>query len=195
MPALVEPVTYKVGIGNEDGRVCYVYKDNNLVIATKLQNTLLQVTDIMVIFAIIFAGIITAWNSKLKRDEVIEENKHNEAFLFRYNIIANLKKRNQSMAAGIILGTYVLLRLPWFIASNVENLQLGRKYSIAYKVCGAIYMTRFSAVVILLMLTNKNYRRAFWDVIKPICPCYTLTNRGSFRKSRKAKSSNAKTRK
>ena len=195
MPAILEPVFYEVGPGMEDGRVCYATKnitENNgtsrhRVFATELQQSLLLFTDISVLVMILLCVIITAWNFKLELDEVRENNKHNELHVFRLNIVAEHRKRNFTKAAGIICASFVVLRLPLLIASNVVDLKLGTQFSTAIKVCGIFYIMRFSAIVILFLVTNKNYRRAFWDVIKPICPCYTLNDDGNLKKSIKRK--------
>ena len=167
---LEEGVTFATGGGLEDGRACYAFQNDKMVYLTTLQVPMLVVTEILVLVIVILSCMVVLWVFKQEVDETREKQKSNDLFLFRYNIITEHKKRSLNMSMGIISFAFVVLRLPWLIFAT-SHCQEVQPHDIGYRTSSIFYIMKYNVMVILFGLSNKNFRRAYLDVIKLCFPC------------------------
>ena len=81
--------------------------------------------------------------------------------------VAYRTKQGLYKSTGWFVGSYVILRLPWMIFADAT----ADTFAIGIRIAIILYFTKFSVLFFLFGYTNKNYRNAYSDFIKLICPC------------------------
>ena len=173
IPVWLEKAQFGTGNGNEHGYTCYPKQDGKLVLTTNLEKRYLLATDILVLLTIAICGCIVVWSLKrslekleMARKEAME--KIPEETLAKHKPIIDRMKRKANYSTGALILSYVVLRLPWMIFSEISGNDLN---STGMKTSSLLYFMKFNILFLIFGFARKNYRNAFKDLIKLLCPC------------------------
>ena len=166
IPVWLEESQFGTGNGNEDGYTCYPKQDEKLVITTSLGKRYLLVTDILVLLTIAICGCIVVWSLKTEMKEAKEEIP--EETLVKYKPILDRMKRKANYSTGALILSYVVLRLPWMIFSEISDNDVN---STGMKISGLLYFMKFNILFLIFGFARKNYRNAFKDLIRLLFSC------------------------
>ena len=179
LPVWLERTGFGTSNGSNGGYMCYPEENGKLVVMTNLERDYFLVTDSLVLFFIVISGCIVVWSF---RKEAIEAEKQVAQEHRRQvkSLINQIKKKLMHSAGAIVL-SYVVLRLPWMIVTEIsvtdtysdgrKALSLASSNSLAVKIAILLYFLKFNVLFLYFALTNKNYRHAYGDFMKLICPC------------------------
>ena len=170
--AWVDDIDYDTGSGMEDGRVCYAKEDGERVFLTRRQFPIMLFVEISILVTILLScGILFYQFRKQTYEERDAIKDTHQIRLLRFNLIAAHKKRSLNTSIGIICAAYVILRLPYILITST-HLKVGEDFSYGFYIGGSLYIVRFCMMAFLLGFSNKNYRRAYLDILK-IFSCAT----------------------
>lgn len=166
IPVWLDETQFGTGNGNENGYTCYPKQDGKLVLTTNLEKRYLLATDILVMLTIAIFGCIVVWSLKTEMKEAKEEIP--EETLEKYKPIIDRMRRKANYSTGALILSYVVLRLPWMIFSEISGNDIN---SIGMKTSILLYWMKFNILFLIFGFARKNYRNAFKDLIKLLCPC------------------------
>ena len=166
--SFADNIGYATGTGNENGYFCYTVQNRTKVYLSDLQQEMFLATDILVLLTISISICIILWRFKRDVDKTRETQHTDQLYLFRYNIMIQQKQKSLNFSIGFILLSYVLFRLPWIIFADAH----AESFSVGMRVAIILYYVKFSAPAVLFAFTNKNYRRAYLDILKMAFPCF-----------------------
>ena len=166
IPVWLENTQFGTGNGNENGYTCYPKQDGKLVLTTNLEKRYFLATDILVLLTIAICGCIVVWSLKRERKEAKEEIP--EETLAKYKAIFDRMERKANYSTGALILSYVVLRVPWMIFSGISGNDLN---STGMKTLSLLYFMKFNVLFLIFGFARKNYRNAFKDLIKFLCPC------------------------
>ena len=159
--------------------MCYPKENGTLVIMTNLERNYLLVTDLLVLFFIAISGCIVVWsfqNEAMEAEKQVAQEHRRKV----KDLITQVKKKLMQSAGAIVL-SYVVLRLPWMIVTEIsvtdaysdgrKELSLASSNSLAVKIAILLYFLKFNVLFLFFAFTNKNYRHAYGDFMKLLCSC------------------------
>ena len=157
-------IEFTTGNGSENGYSCYPKSEGKLTLLTDWQKIHFYATDIFVLFIIVISTGIVIWRF---RQEIRETRKRQETD-HRITIMIQRMQQNLNRSSGIIICSYILLRLPWmlFPESNTETFSIGQRISVI------LYFMKFNVLYLLFAFTNINYCRAYLDFLRLLFPCF-----------------------
>jgi hypothetical protein len=164
----LEDVDFTAGSGKEDGYRCYAKEGGKLVFLTDLQFSLFLTNDILVLLTIAISVVILWLSFEKEVKEARKAQENDELGRFRSYQMAYRTKLGLYKSTGWFVGSYVILRLPWMIFADTSAEEFG----IGMRIAILLYFMKFSVLFFLFGYTNKNYRKAYSDFIKLICPCF-----------------------
>lgn len=180
LPKRFEPgIEFAPGNGGEIGYICYVTENGKRIVFTKRQWYFNLTTDIMIFIVIIISYLIT-WCGIEKENEdnrrrIVETRLlgSHQLRLFRYNIYAKSIQKDLRLTASIICLSYIVFRLPLIILGRIESDH------ILFKFCATLYTVQFFVHFIIYALIQKNYRKAYCDILRVMFPCCFICQRSN----------------
>ena len=173
----MEDVTYDVSIGEEEGRVCNTYKNDEdgkkRILFTRqqyLQYLMLIVTDSLVFTTLIISSAIIFIRFKIQTAEVLENEPNNEIAIFTHNIIIKAKTKTLNKTMGWVIVSFVILELPFFIIASIGSRNVEDSSNWYFRVALILYVARFSVMPIMFGKTNDNVKKAYLDLVNALTP-------------------------
>ena len=178
-------VEYRSGKGSDIGAICYVVEGGNRTLFSDVQYFTNLATDVVLLAVITVCYVIIFWKLRKLAQQAREEIQRSltedrcsitSSSLIDFEVRVKTLQKSLSAAVGLIYVCYAVLRLPLVICGNYFGPEGGvdsdNGISLWLVICIIIYQIQFCVNFIIYAVLMANYREAFLDIIRMMCPCF-----------------------